>query len=88
MLTTPVCELDVRVGGNLRIIMRGPDGNDYPMHGVFTEVVPETRLVFTNIPTDGSGNHLMEGETRITFADAGGQTALAVAAHGRLCADG
>ena len=81
MFTTPVCELDVRVGGNLRIIMRGPDGNDYPMHGVFTEVVPETRLVFTNIPTDGSGNHLMEGETRVTFADAGGQTGLTVAAH-------
>jgi uncharacterized protein YndB with AHSA1/START domain len=81
LFTIPVCELDVRVGGNLRIIMRGPDGNDYPMHGVFTEVVPETRLIFTSIPTDGSGNHLMEGETRVTFADAGGQTELTVAAH-------
>ncbi|HEY5280594.1 MAG TPA: SRPBCC family protein [Pseudolabrys sp.] len=80
-VTTPTCELDVRVDGALRIIMRGPDGNDYPMHGVFTEVVPETRLVVTNIPTDGSGNHLMEGETRVTFADAGGQTELTVAAH-------
>jgi uncharacterized protein YndB with AHSA1/START domain len=81
MFTTPVCELDVRVGGALRIVMRGPDGNEYPMKGVFTEVVPEERLVFTNIPTDGSGNHLMEGETRVTFADAGGKTELAVTAH-------
>jgi uncharacterized protein YndB with AHSA1/START domain len=28
--TNPVCELDVRVGGSLRIVMRGPDGQDYP----------------------------------------------------------
>jgi len=35
--TNPVCELDVRVGGSLRIVMRGPDGNDYPMKGVFLE---------------------------------------------------
>ena len=53
MFTTPVCELDVRVGGALRIVMRGPDGSEYPMKGIFTEVVPEERLVFTNIPTDG-----------------------------------
>ena len=81
MFTTPVCELDVRVGGALRIVMRGPDGSEYPMKGIFTEVVPEERLVFTNIPTDASGNHLMEGETRVTFADAGGKTELTVAAH-------
>jgi uncharacterized protein YndB with AHSA1/START domain len=86
MFTTPVCELDVRVGGALRIVMRGPDGNDYPMKGVFTEVVPEERLVFTNTPTDGSGNHLMEGETRVTFADADGKTELAVTAHMVGCA--
>ena len=36
--TNPVCELDVRVGGSIRIVMRGPDGNDYPMTGVFREV--------------------------------------------------
>lgn len=81
MFTTPVCELDVRVGGALRIVMRGPDGTDYPMHGVFTEVVPQERLVFTSIPTDKAGHHLMEGETRVTFADAGGKTELTVTAH-------
>ena len=79
--TTPVCELDVRVGGALRIVMRGPDGSEYPMKGVFTEVVPEQRLVFTNIPLDQNGNHLMEGETRVTFADAGGKTELVMTSH-------
>ena len=36
--TASVPELDVRVGGALRIVMHGPDGNDYPMKGVFREV--------------------------------------------------
>lgn len=79
--TTPICGLDVRVGGALRIVMRGPDGSEYPMKGVFTEVVPEQRLVFTNIPLDQNGNHLMEGETRVSFADAGGKTELVMTSH-------
>ena len=32
--TNPVCELDVRPGGAIRIHMRGPDGTVYPMTGV------------------------------------------------------
>jgi uncharacterized protein YndB with AHSA1/START domain len=79
--TAPVCELDVRVGGALRIVMRGPDGSEYPMKGVFTEVVPEERLAFTNIPTDKDGNHLMEGETRVTFTEAGGKTEMVMTSH-------
>ena len=35
--TSSVPELDLRVGGALRIVMHGPDGNDYPMKGVFRE---------------------------------------------------
>lgn len=46
--TTPVAELDVRPGGANRITMRGPDGVDMPNHGVYLEVVPNERLVFTD----------------------------------------
>jgi uncharacterized protein YndB with AHSA1/START domain len=46
--TTPVAELDVRPGGANFIVMRGPDGTDLPMRGVYLEVVPNRRLVFTN----------------------------------------
>src|SRR5439155_6676281 len=53
--TNPVCQLDVRVGGSLHIVMRGPDGNDYPMKGVFREVLAPERLVFTNIAIDHEG---------------------------------
>ena len=43
--TNPVCEIDVRVGGAIRIHMRSPDGNIYPMKGEFREIVPPERLV-------------------------------------------
>src|SRR3954470_23188500 len=46
--TTPVAELDVRPGGSAVIVMRGPDGQDMPNHGVYLEVVPNHRLVSTD----------------------------------------
>ena len=46
--TTPVAELDVRPGGANFIVMRGPDGRDMPNRGVYLEVVPNQRLVFTD----------------------------------------
>ena len=79
--TNPVCELDVRVGGRLYIVMRGPDGADYPMKGVFTEVVAPERLVFTNIAVDQAGRHLLEGETIVSLAEHGGKTELVVKSH-------
>ena len=79
--TNPVCELDVRVGGSLRIVMRGPDGNDYPMKGVFREVLKPKRLVFTNIAIDKAGKHLLEGETTVTFAESNNKTTLVLRTH-------
>ncbi|MGC1464944.1 MAG: SRPBCC domain-containing protein [Pseudolabrys sp.] len=79
--TNPVCELDVRPGGALRIVMRTPDGAEYPMKGTFREVVPNERLAFSNIAVDKDGNHLLEGETTVTFAEQGGKTTLTLTAH-------
>jgi uncharacterized protein YndB with AHSA1/START domain len=74
--TASVPELDVRLGGSLRIVMHGPDGNDYPMKGVFREVKPPERLVFSNIAIDNDGNHLLEGETTVMLEEEGGKTKL------------
>ena len=74
--TNPVCEMDVRPGGAIRIVMRAPDGSEYPMTGVFREIVPPERLVFTNIAVDKAGKPLLEGLTAVTFAEAGGKTTL------------
>ncbi len=74
--TSSVPELDLRVGGALRIVMHGPDGNDYPMKGVFLEVAPTKRLVFSNIAVDRDGKHLLEGETAVTFTEQSGKTTM------------
>jgi uncharacterized protein YndB with AHSA1/START domain len=47
-LTTPVAELDVRPGGSNLIVMKTPDGQEMPNPGVYLEVVPNQKLVFTN----------------------------------------
>jgi uncharacterized protein YndB with AHSA1/START domain len=46
--TTPVAKLDVRPGGSNLIVMRGPDGKEFPNRGVYLEVVPNERLAFTD----------------------------------------
>lgn len=47
VFTCPVCDLDVRPGGAYRIVMRGPDGTDYPVKGVYREIARPERLVMT-----------------------------------------
>jgi uncharacterized protein YndB with AHSA1/START domain len=78
--TNPVCEVDVRPGGAIHIVMRAPDGADHPMRGVFREIVKPERLVFTAFPVDRDGNPLLEQHTVISFADRGGKTELTVKA--------
>ena len=91
--TNPTCELDVRPGGAYKIVMRGPDGTEYPITGVYREVVKPERLVMT---MDCSGHpaawHDMvkpdrrndetnpAGEllTTVTFEELDGQTKLTV----------
>lgn len=46
--TTPVVETDVRPGGASFIVMRSPDMQEMPNRGVYLEVVPNRRLVFTD----------------------------------------
>ena len=72
--TNPVCDLDVRPGGAIRIHMRGPDGTVYPMTGVYNEVVEPERLVFTSAALDADGNPMFEVLTTVTFAEQGGKT--------------
>jgi uncharacterized protein YndB with AHSA1/START domain len=74
--TNPVCELDPRPGGAIRIHMRAPDGVVYPMTGVVLEIVEPERLVFTSNALDKDGNALFENLNTVTFAEQGGKTKL------------
>lgn len=49
--TTPRVEIDVRPGGANTIVMRSPEGDEYPNRGVYLEVVRNERLVFTDAYT-------------------------------------
>ena len=46
--TTPGAALDVRPGGSSMIVMRDPDGKDYPNPGIYLDVVENEKLVFTD----------------------------------------
>jgi uncharacterized protein YndB with AHSA1/START domain len=71
--TTPVCQLDARAGGKLRVQMRGPDGTTYPMlNGVFQEVVSPERLVIHFAPEDG----IFELMQTFAFVERDGKTEL------------
>ena len=41
-------ETDLRPGGATRIVMRGPDGTEFPSAGIYLELVEHARIVFTD----------------------------------------
>jgi uncharacterized protein YndB with AHSA1/START domain len=55
-------ELDVRPGGRYRLVLREPNGAHYAVHGVYREVVPHRKLVFTWIQKDTP----FDGEALVT----------------------
>jgi len=74
-LTTPVCEIDLRVGGVCRTVMRTPDGVDLPNEGVYLEIVQDRRIVFTDAFVADwapSGKAFIVGT--VSFEPEGGQT--------------
>ena len=73
--STPVVEVDLRPGGSNLIVMRGPDGAEFPNRGIYLEVVPNRKLVFTDAYTSAwvpSEKPFMTGI--LTFEDAGNGT--------------
>ncbi len=41
-------EIDLRPGGSSLVVMRDPEGNEYPNPGIYLEVVKDEKLVFTD----------------------------------------
>jgi uncharacterized protein YndB with AHSA1/START domain len=78
--TNPVCEVDLRPGGEWRHVMRGPDGTDYPMFIIFREVVIPDRLVFLSYVPDRE-NPLFEILNIVTFTEQDGKTKFTLEAR-------
>lgn len=81
-LTAPVCQLDVRVGGAMRIDMKGPEGEPFkgqvfPGRGVYREVVPNKRLAFTFQP-EMEGRSMPSVLMTVEFEDQAGRTKLTI----------
>lgn len=80
--TIPVCELDVRPGGQWRIDMRTPSGTTYRNGGEYLAVAPQRRLVYSDVPDPATAE--WEGklpgirENTVTFAPEGERTRLAI----------
>jgi uncharacterized protein YndB with AHSA1/START domain len=71
----PVCEIDFRVGGSWHYVMRMADGQDVSFRGVYREIVPPERFVFTECyeePKFGNPEWL----TTVTLEDLGGKTKM------------
>jgi uncharacterized protein YndB with AHSA1/START domain len=47
--SVPVCEVDLRPGGKWRFVNRTPKGDLAAFYGVYREVAPPGRVVFTEI---------------------------------------
>ncbi len=67
-----VCEVDLRVGGGFRFVMRGPDGRDMGMRGVYREIVAPERSVHMESFDDYPG----ESQVTAVFVEHDGKTTL------------
>jgi uncharacterized protein YndB with AHSA1/START domain len=90
--TAPVVEMDFRPKGKYRFVMRGPDGNEYPLIGIFREIKPPEKLVMTtdhselpaawhemvNPNRDKSKEPELTGVQTVTFEKIGDKTRLTI----------
>jgi uncharacterized protein YndB with AHSA1/START domain len=67
-----VCEVDLRVGGGFRFVLRGPDGKNMGMRGVYREIVPPERSVHMESFDDYPG----ESQVTTVLVEQGGSTTL------------
>src|SRR3979490_3334197 len=67
-----VCDVDWRVGGGFRFVLRGPDGRDMGMRGVYRELAPPERSVHMESFDDYPG----ESQVTAVFVEQGGKTTL------------
>jgi uncharacterized protein YndB with AHSA1/START domain len=96
VFTNPVCELDARPGGTFLIVMRGPDGVEYPYRGAYLEVVEPERIVYTDNTSEhpeawhemvnkhlrdgGEGKTSLQLHWTVTFEELDGKTKLTIRA--------
>jgi len=71
-LTLLSCELDVRVGGRYRLVF-SHEGSEMAFFGRYIEVIPDSRIVWTNDEGDDGG-----AVTTVSFEERDGKTLVVI----------
>jgi uncharacterized protein YndB with AHSA1/START domain len=67
-----VCDVDLRVGGTFRFVLRGPDGKDMGMRGVYREITPPDGSVHMESFDDYPG----EAQVTMVLVEQNGKTTM------------
>src|SRR5258706_12837362 len=67
-----VCAVDLKVGGGFRVVLRGPDGKEMGMRGVYREIAPPERSVHMESYDDYPG----ESQVTAVFVEQEGKATL------------
>jgi uncharacterized protein YndB with AHSA1/START domain len=70
-----IAEIDLRVGGMWRFVMTSSEGFEVAFHGTYREIVPDERLVHTEVYEAMPD---AEAVNTLTFAETDGRTTLTV----------
>jgi uncharacterized protein YndB with AHSA1/START domain len=69
------CEIDLRIGGRWRYVMVTPDGFEVAFHGEYREIVPNERLVSTEVYEGFPDAQALD---TLTLTEANGRTTLTI----------
>ena len=80
-VTNPVCELDLRPGGSINIVMLAGSelgdlaGSEWPMTGIFQEIIPPSKLVYTSSAVI-DGKPILDTTNTLTLENHDGKTKM------------
>jgi uncharacterized protein YndB with AHSA1/START domain len=67
-------KMEIRPGGAYRVCLHAPGGDDHWVRGVYREIVPPEKLVFTHCWEDANGKPGPETLVTIDFVERGDRT--------------
>jgi len=73
-----ICDIDLRVGGRWRYVMVTDDGLEVGFHGEYREIVPNERLVSTEVYEGIPDAEEQAALDTLTLTEANGRTTLAI----------
>ena len=77
-----VCEIDLRPGGKWRYAMDATQGGfEVAFHGTYREVVPNERLVYTEVYEGMPGPDEDAVVNTVTFTEVDGRTTVEIVVH-------